>query len=352
MKISLIMMDKHYGGIQNAFVDHAIEMSRRNIPIQCIFRKGSVVDTAVLESSTSSIARIQNRFGFADPIAIRCIDRCLREFFADERQAYVISFGARATYFAGQLKRTLSRQPLSFKLAASLPNRINHKYYRFADVLIPTTAAMATVEYHRNLVTPPFSEVVPLFCRVPPINTVATKPVKNLFAAGRMVRKKGLEDLINAMCQVRLACPQIHLQIAGDGPELDRLTEVRRASGSEDCVEFLGYREDVPALIAQADMLIVPSVNEPFGIILLEGMATGTPIVTTRSHGALEILDSSMAKFADIASPASLAGAIIEAVNHPEQTFQRAENALAKFKRCYTPDAVIPQILAVLRQLN
>ncbi len=52
MKISLIMMNQRYGGIQNAFVVHAIEMSRRDIPIQCIYRQGSVVDTEVLKNST------------------------------------------------------------------------------------------------------------------------------------------------------------------------------------------------------------------------------------------------------------------------------------------------------------
>ncbi len=127
---------------------------------------------------------------------------------------------------------------------------------------------------------------------------------------------------------------------------------MRRALGIEHCVEFLGYREDVPDLIKQSDMLIVPSVNEPFGIILLECMATGTPIVTTRSHGALETLGFSTAKFADIACPASLASAIIEAIDNPEQTFQRTDNALAKFRRHYTPDTVIPKLLTVLQRLN
>ncbi len=91
----------------------------------------------------------------------------------------------------------------------------------FADArhaYVLSFGAMATAEYPKNLIyPPPFSEVVPLFCRV--------QPIKHLFVAGRMVRKKGFEDLLNAMHQVRRTWPQIHLQIAGDGPEPHRLTE-------------------------------------------------------------------------------------------------------------------------------
>ena len=76
---------------------------------------------------------------------------------------------------------------------------------------------------------------------------------------------------------------RIRFQIAGDGPEFDELKKLQSELRLEDKVQFLGFRNDVPLLMKQSDLFVMPSLSEPFGIVLLEAMATGTPIVTTRN---------------------------------------------------------------------
>ena len=140
---------------------------------------------------------------------------------------------------------------------------------------------------------------------------------------------------------------RIQFQIAGDGPEFDKLKRLQSELNLEDKVQFLGFRDDVPQLMKQSDLFVMPSLSEPFGIILLEAMATGTPIVTTRNNGALHFLNSDTAIFVDKASSSSLSSGILEAINNPETAFERSKNALELFRNHYTPDAVMPKVLSL-----
>ena len=349
MHIAIVMLDKNFGGIQRAFVDYSIELACRGFSILCLVRDGSIVEKELLEHGVSSVSIIRNRFGFCDTLAIRSLTKQLTQFFANAQQCFVLTIGARAALFASKARLRNS----SWKVAALLPNSINFKYYQYVDILIPPTKAMSSAGYHQNTINPNFSEIVPHFCRTAPAIKVqaAHEPV-NLFAAGRLVQKKGFNYLLEAISKLASAYPRIVLKVAGDGPETDKLMGLRDNFELQTRVEFLGYREDVPSLIAQSDLLIVPSVVEPFGIILLEGMAVGTPIVTTRTAGATELLDNSSARFADIASSDSLAEAIADAIDDPQSANERAVAALNCFKRQYTPDVVIPKMISVLERFS
>ena len=234
-----------------------------------------------------------------------------------------------------------------------LSNSINHKYYKGADILVPSTNQMATSNFHKNLVDPVFSEVIPHFSSVEPASeTVYRSSILKIFAAGRFVRKKGFDFLLKAIPDVLAGDCRIQFQIAGDGPEFDELKMLQTELKLEDKVQFLGFRNDVPLLMKQSDLFVMPSLNEPFGIILLEAMATGIPIVTTRNNGALHILNGDTAIFVDKASSSSLSSGILEAINNPEAAFERSKNALELFRNHYTPDAVMPKVLSLYQTVS
>ena len=213
--------------------------------------------------------------------------------------------------FASKLKSQVRRWPL----IASLPNSINHKYYKGADILVPSTNQMATSNYHKNLVDPVFSEVIPRFSCVEPIaEAVCGSRITKIFAAGRFVRKKGFDFLLKAIPEVLAGDHRIHFQIAGDGPDFDELKKLQSELNLEDKVQFLGFRNDVPLLVKQSDLFVITSLSEPFGNILLEAITICTPIVTTPNDGALHLLNSETAIFADKASPNALSSGILEAI--------------------------------------
>ena len=109
MRIALVMLDKNYGGMQQDFLNYSIELSKRGFPVLCVIRNESVVEGKLRKVGISSIAAINNRFGFHDPFAIRQIGEALDDFFHCPPPHIVQSFGSRTTLFASKLKSQVRR---------------------------------------------------------------------------------------------------------------------------------------------------------------------------------------------------------------------------------------------------
>ena len=111
----------------------------------------------------------------------------------------------------------------------------------------------------------------------------------------RLTPWKGHRTLLQAFSQVAEQCPAARLLIVGEvafwadeyGDELHALADRLGLNGR---VIWAGFRSDVPELLRLADVLVLPSRNEPFGRVLIEAMATGKPVVATSSGGAPEIV--------------------------------------------------------------
>jgi glycogen(starch) synthase len=111
-----------------------------------------------------------------------------------------------------------------------------------------------------------------------------------LFGIGRLVRQKGFDVLIEAFARVAADHPDVDLLIAGEGPEHGALTELISRAGLDRRVELIG---GVPAaeafrLYRGATGFVLPSRHEPQGIVVIEAMAAGTPVVATRVGGVPE----------------------------------------------------------------
>ncbi|RLI00988.1 hypothetical protein DRO38_05660, partial [Candidatus Bathyarchaeota archaeon] len=94
---------------------------------------------------------------------------------------------------------------------------------------------------------------------------------------GRLVPQKGVEYLLRAIPLILQRYRDVKFVIAGDGWSKDYLEEEARSTGSQDKIRFLGFISDseLTELTISSDVLVVPSVYEPFGIVALEGMAAG-----------------------------------------------------------------------------
>lgn len=113
---------------------------------------------------------------------------------------------------------------------------------------------------------------------------------------------KGQAIAIRALAEARKSHPRARLLLAGKAMFVDRATRYDNRAymaslqrtiadlGLERCVRFLGQREDVPELLSALDLLLVPSSEEPFGLVILEAMAAGTPVVATSRGGPAEII--------------------------------------------------------------
>lgn len=106
-----------------------------------------------------------------------------------------------------------------------------------------------------------------------------------LFAGDIRTPRKNLDTVLHSLVEV----PQLHLAVVG-GIAGSPYPELARSLNLENRVHFLGFRQDVPDLMKAADFLVFPSRYEPFGLVVLEAMATGIPVVTAATTGAAELV--------------------------------------------------------------
>jgi glycogen(starch) synthase len=113
---------------------------------------------------------------------------------------------------------------------------------------------------------------------------------RGVFAAGRMVPKKGFDVLLRAHATDPT---QSRLTLIGDGPERESLEQLSRTLGMNGEVRFRGNQDHAQVLeeMAAADLVAIPSLQEPFGLIALEAMSLGKPIVASRVGGLPEVLE-------------------------------------------------------------
>lgn len=107
---------------------------------------------------------------------------------------------------------------------------------------------------------------------------------------GRFVPFKGQAVFIDAVGELRKKYPRMKAVIAGKGPLEHELIDRVRSAGLEETIIFPGFVSDVKSLIGSFDVFVLPSLKEPFGLVLLEAMAARVPIVATRAGGVPEII--------------------------------------------------------------
>lgn len=116
---------------------------------------------------------------------------------------------------------------------------------------------------------------------------------------GRLMTQKGVDMLLRAFGAILRRHPDATLVIAGDGPQRLYLERLARFLGVRQQVSFLGWqsREELAALYRAAAVACVPSLYEPFGLVALEAMASGRPVVVSGVGGLAEIVEDGVSGF-------------------------------------------------------
>ncbi|MDL1979311.1 MAG: glycosyltransferase, partial [Deltaproteobacteria bacterium] len=124
---------------------------------------------------------------------------------------------------------------------------------------------------------------------------------------GRIIEWKGIKEFILSADYVFKEVSDAKAFIVGDSSDDDRgyydsMIALVRNLGLDDKIVFTGFREDVPALMNMMEVVVHASIQpEPFGMVLIEGMAMGKPVVATKAGGPLDIVDNGESGFlADI----------------------------------------------------
>jgi glycosyltransferase involved in cell wall biosynthesis len=150
------------------------------------------------------------------------------------------------------------------------------------------------------------------------------------YYVGRIVYEKGLHILLDAWPRVLAALPSASLVIAGAGGYLPSLVQRAQELGIAAQVTFAGFIPDGERdqLYHAADVAIFPSLYEPFGIVALEAMAAGCPVVVAATGGLAEVVIAHETGLSvQPNDPAALAWGILHTLQHPDWAHARAQNA-------------------------
>lgn len=137
---------------------------------------------------------------------------------------------------------------------------------------------------------------------------------------GRVVREKNLDDLLAAVPLVLASVPHARFAVVGTGPYLQELQQRAQQEGLAQHVIFTGFvsDEDLPRYYAAADVFAFPSTYETQGIVALEAMAAGTPVVAARSRSLPQLVEEGRTGFLfEPRQPADLADKLVRVLRNP-----------------------------------
>ena len=163
-------------------------------------------------------------------------------------------------------------------------------------------------------------------------------------SVGRLAAVKGYDGLIKAWSGV-----DADLLIVGEGPERDTLTTLITQLDLKDRVHLVGYRDDVPAIMAHSDLVVISSEREGFPYVMVEALHLEKIIVATRFPGADKLLPESY--IVPYGEPAELRQAINAALANRQQAAQNYRPTWQDAKRRFTVESMVEQTNAVYRQL-
>jgi len=176
-----------------------------------------------------------------------------------------------------------------------------------------------------------------------------------IFSLGRLHENKAFDTLLQAFEQLHPMPDgrQVHLILAGDGPLAATLQHQTAESPMMDRIHWLGWQHDPSPWFCLADAFVCPSRHEPLGNVLLEAWAHGCPLVSTRTAGALELVEDGVTGLlCEIDEPHHMAGQIQALLNAPpSHRLQLAEHGREVLQKNHSEEAVVRAYGNLYRQL-
>jgi glycosyltransferase involved in cell wall biosynthesis/GT2 family glycosyltransferase len=314
---------------------------------------GSIVPAGPLqkamgESRTPTFSlSAANRWRY--PIATLRLARLLRR----EHVAVLHAHCFDAT-FVGLIAARLARVPFVFTRHHSDHNvRLGKRWHTRIDAWCAKHAehVIAVSEATRRVMTSvehvPDDQVTVIYNGMEPLREPEAADVERLrrdlglakkkvcLMLARLHEEKGHRFLLDAIPEIQARAGPIVVLIAGDGPDRAALEAEVQARGLDETVRFLGRRDDVPELISLSSVVVLPSLAESFGFVVLEAMSLGTPVVAAATGGIPELItDQDNGLLVPPADSRSLADAISRVIENPQLArglTERGKDCVAAF---------------------
>jgi N-acetyl-alpha-D-glucosaminyl L-malate synthase BshA len=161
---------------------------------------------------------------------------------------------------------------------------------------------------------------------------------------------KRVRDVIRVFAAVNKERPSVLVMI-GDGPDRAGAEEEARSLGVESSVSFLGKLEQIAPLLAAADLFILPSQTESFGLSALEALASGVPVIGTNGGGLPEVIrDGETGVLCGVGDVAGMAAAALTILEDPSRWSAMSQLAMLDSRQRFSLDAVVGKYEALYRR--
>jgi len=171
-------------------------------------------------------------------------------------------------------------------------------------------------------------------------------------AIGRLVPQKAMHVLVDATPALLAAHPRLRVLIVGDGPLRAELEAQAERLGVRHAVRFAGYQEDVVSAYAAMDVFVLPSRDEGFGLVFLEAMAVGVPVVGTRVIGSEDAVEDGVTGLlVPYADPAALAAAVRAILESPELARRLRATAAERVRQVSSREQCAARVEGLYREL-
>lgn len=281
MRLLQAMAGAHSGGAEGFFERLVIALNRRGIEQRVVIRAD---DARAARLEESGVSALQLPFsGVFDWTTRRALKREIAAFRPDVAMTWM----NRAT-----AKMPAPTKACPFVFTARLGGYYDLKYYRRCDHLVGNTLDLVDymtrsgwpaerAHYLPNFAAGDDAPAVPRAA----LGVPAGAPL--VLGLGRLHENKAFDVLIRAVARL----DGVHLVIGGEGPLRGELEKLARDLGVAGRVHMPGWRDDVAALLAAADVFVCSSRHEPLGNVVIEGWAHRAPVVAAASAGPAALID-------------------------------------------------------------
>lgn len=389
IKIMHVISDLDIGGAQEV-VRTLVEYlaSKECIPIVCTFKDGPLrqdiehlgIEVKVLPPRRYSIVAFP--WFIADMVRIwRSLTKLVKKYDADVIQTHLLrtldflTLPLQYTTCLGAVLWTfhnvnfeLTETHLSKRKWLLKPKRFAHRLlYRLASSMVQGFIAVSDKVKESMVETiGPIQDKITVICNGVDVkryerptdkaqvrSQLGLEPDVRLIAVvATLKEQKGHRYLVEAMSTIAPQHSDVHALFIGDGRLREELQDQVARLNLAQHVHFLGNRHDVPELLAASDLFVLPSLWEGLAMALLEGMATGLPIVATEVSGTVQALvPNETGILVPPGDATKLAEAIQEILSDPERAQAMGAAARQRVKAKFSADKQAIEHLTLYRQL-
>lgn len=271
MRVMNVMLSRDWGGVQQSFLDYAAALKISNIATINI---------------TSIKAEVNNRIQAHHKLLnINSLDifsaYYLKSLVQRHNISCVIAHGGRAVKFLRRVKVPI----------IGVAHDYSYHKLQSCDFIFSITNHLRDYLV-KNGYDPKRILIIPncIDTNITSIQEISEQTTIVIGCLARLVHKKGIDIFLHALSILQNKGCNFKAIIAGDGIILSQLIKLAHTLNIQNRVKFVGWTDDKANFFQRIDIFCLPSLHEPFGIVLLEAMLYKKPIVATMSEGPQEII--------------------------------------------------------------